>query len=471
MRWCDKGDRYAALVAAVLMGAVGCTSRVEPRSVEAAKATPVEEAMTHPGSTPQKPSESGSPPLQSALSGGSAAPGQADRPLPATFQSFEAPGSNGRVLVGQRRNVRSARQLLLASFEDLAGYFDHRPRALAVIGSADDQQMQATFDGLRGGQPILGLAVVDLSGTNGVIGMLYDSPDRLPGSERPLANLLKQHLPAAAREPAWRQVSLPDGSGTMVLPEGWVITSANKGMVDASGPEGYADLGLWCPIITPQLAAYRRQQFGLPSIGVLVAPYSNPVQAIRDVAPPFFAGQGIQWRWLRLIEQEPVAWPGGQGAFIHFEAAVGKGNQSERFQSLTLILMNPNTDGTWTYYSSGVSAPSAIFGRSLPVLLKVWANWKVDDRVFQERLQKAAQDMKDCARMIQEANAYRQHVMDRAADDWDEYLRGTHIVRDAQTGELTEESAYGLDGVLQKLNQQEGYERWKIIPLKDINSP
>jgi hypothetical protein len=79
--------------------------------------------------------------------------------------------------------------------------------------------------------------------------------------------------------------------------------------------------------------------------------------------------------------------------------------------------------------------------------------------------------MKDCARMIQEANAYRQHVMDRAADDWDEYIRGTRIVRDEQTGELTEESAYGLDRVLQKLNQQEGYERWKIVPLKDINNP
>jgi hypothetical protein len=180
---------------------------------------------------------------------------------------------------------------------------------------------------------------------------------------------------------------------------------------------------------------------------------------------------GIEWKWLRLIGQTPTPFPGGQGAFIHHESQITVGGRTEKIQAVSVVYMKWTGIGQWLYYTSTVSAPSAHFARDLPVLLEIWKSWKVDDRVFQERLQKALESLRECHRIVQGVVAERSRVMSRANADWSEVLRGTSWVHDRRFGELTERSSYGLDKVVERFNRREGYERWKIIPLKDLLYP
>ncbi len=161
----------------------------------------------------------------------------------------------------------------------------------------------------------------------------------------------------------------------------------------------------------------------------------------------------------------------GKAAYLVFDADIALNGKTTALRSLVLIDMIPVNQGQWTYYASSVTSPAETFDRNLPTLLEIWKSWKTDDRVFQARLKKAAEDMQATARIIEDVNDYRQHVMDRANDDWDEYIRGTSRVLDRRYGTLTEVPYYDLQEKLEKLNEHEGYERWKVIPLKDINNP
>jgi hypothetical protein len=273
-----------------------------------------------------------------------------------------------------------------------------------------------------------------------------------------------RHAPARGGAVALHPVELPDGSGTMQLPAGWRITGAIKGMVDAAGPQGVADLGLWCVVWTPQAAA---QTFARPPV---IASYGDPARAVQELLPQFSAGlrqsgqPGI--RWIRLIEQTPTPWPNGKGAFLHFESAVdGKG----RWQTVALVLMMPNGDGTWTYYTSSVSSPSAQFARNLPVLLQVWSHWKVADHVFQERLTHAMASMRETSRIIREANAYRQDAQDRSNRAWDLNIRGHWVYEDTETHERHEIDNAGVEKRVEALNRGAGYERYKVVPYHNLN--
>jgi hypothetical protein len=101
----------------------------------------------------------------------------------------------------------------------------------------------------------------------------------------------------------------------------------------------------------------------------------------------------------------------------------------------------------------------------------VWKSWKTDDRVFQARLKAAAESMRETYRIIQDVNAERRRAMDRAVDDWSEVIRGTSQVLDRKYDTIKEVDSYELDKILRDLNEHEGFERWKIISLKDLNNP
>src|SRR5260370_20714596 len=141
-------------------------------------------------------------------------------------------------------------------------------------------------------------------------------------------------------------------------------------------------------------------------------------------------GQTGRARWIRLIEMKPTPWPTGVGAFLRFEWLYN----GTRCQSVALILESPNVDGTFTYYASQVTAPSAKFAKSLPVLLQVWSHWKVADHVFQERLTHAMESMRETGRIIRETTANRQEAMDRSNRAADLNTRGHWVHEDTETG-------------------------------------
>src|SRR5205823_658065 len=130
----------------------------------------------------------------------------------------------------------------------LAGHFDKAPIILGALATRDGKEAQVVFAASRGGRPVLGLALVHLGPRDGVVGVVYDRPERFSASAPELARLVGKSMPPsgpAALE--WRTVNLADGSGTLRVPPGWSLNPVDA-MVSGSGPQGQIDLGLWCPI-------------------------------------------------------------------------------------------------------------------------------------------------------------------------------------------------------------------------------
>ena len=172
--------------------------------------------------------------------------------------------------------------------------------------------------------------------------------------------------------------------------------------------------------------------------------YTDPESALKVLATNLGKANGTNWTYKQGLGQAAAPFMPGKAAYLVFDADVTRNGKTVTVRSLALIDMIPTSQGQWAFYISGVGCPAETFDKDLPTLLEIWKSWKTDDRVFQARLQKAAESMKATARILQDVNDYRQHVMDRAADDWDEYIRGTSQVRNLRYNTLSEAPTYDL---------------------------
>jgi hypothetical protein len=405
------------------------------------------------------------------LAGGLGAARGADKAAPKGYTAVRPDQGTGEVLVGVVKDAKSAHDLLARAQKDLAGYFDDGPKLLGAVGAAGDVHAEATFAAKRGDQAVEGLIVVHVGGRDGLIGVAYDRPEAFAKTKGDLAALLAKNLPEAPAAPKveLKAQRLPDDSGVIKAPEGWTLNAVNA-MVDAVGPKAEGHFGLWCPVTTPDGAA-ALNALGVPTTGLLIAKPSDPESTLREVAPQFVKSMGAEWKWKKLLDEMDAPGFPGTAKFLLYEADVTVGRKTTTYRALALIDVMPDTGGQFVFYSSWVTAPADVFDEQLPTLLAVWKSWKTDDKVFQARLRAAAESMNETARIIQDVNAERQRVMARAVDDWSEVIRGTSQVLDRKYDTIKEVDSYELDKALRRLNEREGYERWKVIPLKDLNNP
>jgi hypothetical protein len=368
---------------------------------------------------------------------------------------------------------RSSRQALMDAVERLEPAFGERPILAAVIGDDQDRETRALFRVHTVAGEKRGLLVAVRKDDAMVAACLFDAPANLSVSFPSMIRTIARHLPASvpANQPAsrpvdWRQVPLPDGSGSMMLPTDWRIAAASQGMVDALGIDGsHVALGIHGPVLTPEMGAAYQQMPGA-TVPVPVAPYSDPVTALQNLFPQF--GLQSPQRILRIHDSAPTPWPhGGQAAFVHFDWQQGTGAQAREFTSLALFGVMPGYN-QWTFYLSIVSAPTQVFARNLPMLMEIWNNWKVADHVHRQRLDKAASDMREIGAIIEQTHDRRQQAQDRMAADWTEVLRDQTFLGDTQLGERHEVPLTQVQDWASELNRLAGYERFRHIPLRDL---
>jgi hypothetical protein len=380
-----------------------------------------------------------------------------DTPLEFNLTRAEA----GEFLASKPTPTRSAKELLRRSLTSLGGgYFAGRPVVFRSMSDSKDTEVQALFVATLKGKLVQGIAISLRQGDRGSICILYCAKDRFAQSIGPLFELARKSGWCGNAQAVLRRVRLTDGSGTIALPEGWRITGAVNGMVSAEGPHGAVDLGIWATVATPELAAM--SLFRPP----LVAAYRDPESAVRDVMPQVLPGM----RYLRTLDKADSQWPNGQAQFLHYEWDRGEG--AERWQTVCLQIMAPNVDGTWLYYNSAVHSPAAKMAENLPTLLKIWSGWKVDDRVFQERLNRAVRSMRETSDIIVRGHEERTRTIDGALRAWSYAFRGDAPTRDNQTGRVTDERRYengaDLEKTVEWLNRQEGWERYQILDPKEL---
>ncbi|GAB4271775.1 MAG: hypothetical protein Kow0092_26630 [Deferrisomatales bacterium] len=405
----------------------------------------------------------------------------APSPAPREVPGLEpVPGGlgSGQVLVARLSGAASASGALARLLERARPLFQGPVVLLHAFRDREDRHAQVAFRGASRDGPVAGLAVaVRGEGGEGAVGLLFDRPDRLPRSLDALVAAFRRGAGVSAgagepREPVrWYTAPFPDGSGSIRLPVGWAVTSSYQGAVDVAGPGGERmSLGVGIPVATPPAAT--NPVTGAPMPGAVVAWPMDPVSALHELVPRI---DEVSSRWrpgsprlegIRLVEWGPIGSPtGGQAALLLWDYTLG----GRPYRALSAFDCSPVSAGWWTFYYSTVTAPRERFARQLPTLVEAWASgWRIDPRVFRERMRSALESMKETHRLLTEAHRTRTRaVADRLAD-WTEVFRGSCVVRDTLVQEDAPVDIGWSRQIVEKLNERAGYPRYVEIPLRRL---
>ncbi|MGQ9575884.1 MAG: hypothetical protein ACUVUC_11245 [Thermoguttaceae bacterium] len=348
-----------------------------------------------------------------------------------------------------------------------------QPVGNAALADRQDQNFMMMFQTTQTQRPIRGVLRVSVVDGTGYVTAAWDAPGR--DLTAVLNQPFNQPVSAAGSPPRpiqWQTVSLPNGAGSVRLPEGWRITSVNTpqaGALSAEGPQGGVDLGYAMQLLTPRTASM--SWMPLPDT-LPVAEYSTPARAVQDVFGLVArlnerTGQPGM-RWGEILASEPApATAGGQAAFVHYAWQRQAAGQWIPMESLAYVNIAPVGLESWMYYASTVSAPAPMFRQSVGVLAEIWSSWKVSDSVHTSRLLKAIQSQQDAFATQQQSYQYQQQVSDRVWKAWSEYNRGQQAVLDQTYGRVHHLDLRWADEVVRLANQHEGTERWiKVDPFQ-----
>jgi hypothetical protein len=412
------------------------------------------------------------PPVQPV---GPAKVGAAGKPLPAGFDSRRPEGGTGELIVVRKVGERSAKKVLVDSLKALSNYFDEKPVLLekGIVLDKTDVSVQAMFRAKIGGKPVVGAALSAAADGEGVAIILYDAPGK-PLS--PLFELMAaQGADTRTPEVRWMNAQLPDGSGTLTLPEGWRIESAHKGAVSASGPHGRVDLGLGFPVTTietDQANARYYAQLGVPyARPSLVADGRDPATAVQQLVPQISAiterGGGARTTLRRIVMNQPVQWQNGKAAVIVGDLEVSTRTEKANVRAVALVAVMPFAGGQFLYYTSLLAIPADKFEAHLPILARIWQSWKVAEWVHTERLLAAVKAQRETGEIYRQAYANYQKSSDRVWRAWSEYNRGVHAVLDTRNNEVGTVQLQWVDDAVNVLNRDAGYERYrKVTPFE-----
>jgi len=268
-------------------------------------------------------------------------------------------------------------------------------------------------------------------------------------------------------------VLYPDGSGQIQLPEGWKITGAHKGMVSASGPHGDVNHSIWIQMMTRAGAASIYGSGLAP--GPLPYPVADPTDpvAVLQVKWAHVAAQMRQQghpatRITRIIEAAPR--PVAQGLLSDTLVDLEYEFQGALYRNISHVILGAVAmDGSYLYYESNEASRSECFGQNLPTLIRIADSAQTAGHVVRERLENAMNSLRQAGEIYRQTIQNRNQAQDRSNANWTEAFRGTRIVEDTRTGQWRDvDLAYSGDTV-RRLNEREGYPRYREIPLRDLN--
>jgi len=392
--------------------------------------------------------------------------------LPPGYQLLTSPEVTGGHLVTNRPGTGSATSLLMQSFTEVEMFFQYGPEFIGGFSDAEDRRAEGFFRAKLNGAMIGGIAYAIVAGGTGYTGFVFDSSQSI----RQSLPRLMQLSGATGRSPAppalnWHDTPFPDGSGWIRLPEGWIITFAQKGMASAEGPHGIIERGVWTPVYTRRAAAQLPNIGGMPFPGPVFDP-TDPVTALQEhnaYLNAFNQQKGIPPRTLiRLMEASPAPPVSGysQAAYIDYEYEFS----GRRYRSIQFVMLgNVSATGSWIFYTTYVASPSETFPQNLPILLEIWGSSRTAQHVLEERMDNAIQSLKEAGEIYRQASGNRERAQQRIHDKWTEVIRGTRIVEDSLTGERRDANLAWSADIVRRLNEAEGHGRFREIPLWQLN--
>jgi hypothetical protein len=221
---------------------------------------------------------------------------------------------------------------------------------------------------------------------------------------------------------SWQRVQFPDGSGSIAVPPGWRISSAQRSTVEMHGPRGDG-------VAIGVTFSVGPAQFVTP-VG-FTGPYLPPVEAFAWVSEVMAKRNGgaTQTR-VTEVQQTPPLTQGGRAVYLLADQMT----QGRHYRALALVNTANLSNGFWQYYMTAVFAPAEVFAQSLPMMLEIWHSWNLSQGEMSRRTATAIATMK-------ETNAIMQQTAEgRRTTQWHQELtgmtlQGRWVIEDTQTGQ------------------------------------
>lgn len=359
-----------------------------------------------------------------------------ERTPPAGFGAANGPGG-GRTLAGTfTGNARSAGAVLGGVLGALRGYFDGAPTVSSAVGDPRDRGIMAFFDARLQGTPVRGAVMIQLNdGGGGSVAVIFDRPADIGRSFKTMARQLGSvPVPGGGqsqRPVALQQQTTPDGKATIGVPPGWRISGYGNGAVDVAGPQGQlVDVGIYLPI-------FSAPTYGGPIPGAVYLPFiADPATAVRAVseaqARQAVAKGGAGVTDIEVLERVPTPPPtgAGQAAYLFVRSRIG-GRPHLHF---ALVNTAPIDQRSWAYYYSTVAAPDGIFQRDFALMLNVWRSWSLNQQMLRDRMQDAANKMRQTGEILRSAARGQSEAFDRANKGFDYYIQGVEVLEHTPSG-------------------------------------
>ncbi len=402
-----------------------------------------------------------------------AAPGA---PSGYTVLASEGPG---RTLFALKADTRSAKAAALAALRELGKVFDEKPVVSGAYGDDADKQCRGSFTAKLKGQPVKGFVACGVGAKGVAVTVVYHRADAAASDLAPL-------LGAVPVSRQWVVHPLPGGSGTLKLPADWKITDSSAiGSVTAAGPAGQTiGLGIGAEVVAPNsfIAAQVRA-----SATMLVAPFCDPVTAVKTLMPQLSVmsqrrgGPALSLKKILSTSPATAQLPNGKAAWIEYAYTQGSGANAVEYRQKGILECYALGPLGWAFYTSYATAPERVFERDLPLMTEIAQSWKLNDQAVQNNTAQmiAAQNRNFAA--FEHSMQERQQAFDRFRQsmrnselareksnaDFDEVIRGYRSVEDTATGHRTDVDLGYSKEIVDKLNEKQGYQRYKEIPLRD----
>jgi hypothetical protein len=359
-----------------------------------------------------------------------------ERTPPAGFGAANGPGG-GRTLAGTfTGNARSAGAVLGGVLGALRGYFDGAPTVSSAVGDPRDRGILAFFDARLQGTPVRGAVMIQLNdGGGGGVAVIFDRPADIGRSFKTMARQLGSVPVPGGGQPqrpvALQQQTTPDGKAAIGVPPGWRISGYGNGAVDVAGPQGQlVDVGIYLPI-------FSAPTYGGPIPGAVYLPFiADPATAVRAVSEAqsrqALAKGGAGVTDIEVLERVPTPPPtgAGQAAYLFVRSRIG-GRPHLHF---ALVNTAPIDQRSWAYYYSTVAAPDGIFQRDFALMLNVWRSWSLNQQMLRDRMQDAANKMRQTGEILRSAARGQSEAFDRANKGFDYYIQGVEVLEHTPSG-------------------------------------
>ena len=442
---------FATMVASAI-AICGCKS--SPAANSSAQTPAAQSSSAAPAANSQQTNSAQQFPNAPSASNSGSAPQTQRGVLPRGFQIYNDLQGSGRVVfVKFSGGSRSASAAMRDFISQMNGYFDAPPHFVGAVGDPQDRVVQAMWASSLNNQPIRGVATVVIGQSDATFAMMFDRPQTFAASYSRLAQALTPQMPKSSggnggevSTANWTRQTMGDRTAAATLPPGWHMTDCVNGAMDIVGPNKQVmALGLAFPIFSIQMPGSKPGS---------VAPFMDPVHAIMfyETGMNTIKMQQTPNSWYgKLIETTPVQNPGGQGIYALQES----NNEAGHRKGLILMMTSQMTSEEWLLYTSYAVSDASTFSQDLPVMMKIWASWKVDDRVYQQRMQQALATMKETSSILQSTIDNQMHAYDNTNYAMDMVIRGNWPVENTETG-AREEFSQNTADALEKACQDKG---------------